>query len=202
MKSLSGIWKKFRFFIFEDNSIWSWMFDIVFAFVLIKFIVYPLLGLLLSTTHPIVAVVSGSMEHDGSFEDWWSQHQEFYLKLGIEKEDFLECSFRNGFNTGDIMILMGKPPEEIDVGDIIVYQGSTDPIIHRVVKKWEEKGSFFYQTKGDHNSDSNFNERRIREDMLVGYSKNEKGSVAVLRIPFLGWIKIGFMKMLEFAGVI
>ncbi len=55
--------KKIWYFIWEDDSIWSWIVNIILAFVIIKFIVYSGLGFMLSTSHPIVAVVSGSMEH-------------------------------------------------------------------------------------------------------------------------------------------
>jgi signal peptidase I len=50
-------------FIWNDNSVWSWIVNIILAFVIIKFVVYPGLAFLLNTSHPIVAVVSGSMEH-------------------------------------------------------------------------------------------------------------------------------------------
>ena len=56
--------KKVWYFIWEDNSIWSWIVNIILAFVLIKFIVYPGLGFVLGTNYPIVAVVSSSMEHN------------------------------------------------------------------------------------------------------------------------------------------
>ena len=62
-----NVWK----FIWEDDSIWSWMLNIILAFVLIKFIVYPGLGLLLGTSYPVVAVVSESMEHNEPFDEWW-----------------------------------------------------------------------------------------------------------------------------------
>ncbi len=58
------IWGKVWHFIWEDNSIWSWIVNIILAFVLIKFIVYPGLGFVLGTNFPIVAVVSSSMEHN------------------------------------------------------------------------------------------------------------------------------------------
>ena len=48
---------KVWWFLWEDDSVWSWLANIVLAFVLIKFIVYPGLGLALQTSHPIVAVV-------------------------------------------------------------------------------------------------------------------------------------------------
>ena len=57
------IWKKTWWFIWESDSIWSWIVNIILAFVIIKFLVYPGLGFVMQTSHPIVAVVSGSMEH-------------------------------------------------------------------------------------------------------------------------------------------
>ena len=196
MSDLRKTLKKIKYFLFDDDSVWSWVVDIVIAFVLIKFIVYPGLGFLLATTHPIVAVVSGSMEHDGSFDDWWAEHEAFYERLDISKSDFREYPFKNGFNTGDIMVLRGKSPEDIEVGDIIVYQGARDPIIHRVVKKWFEDGHYYYQAKGDHNTGSLLNELEVREDQIIGYGKYEKGSTALFRIPFLGYIKIIFVKLI------
>ena len=56
--------KRFWHFIWEEDSAWSWIANITLAFVLIKFIVYPGLGLILGTTYPVVAVVSSSMEHN------------------------------------------------------------------------------------------------------------------------------------------
>ena len=68
-EQLKKLWKKTWYFIWDDDSIYSWLVNVVLAFVLIKFIVYPVLGLLLQTNYPIVAVVSSSMEHDEDFED-------------------------------------------------------------------------------------------------------------------------------------
>ena len=41
--------------------------NVVLAFVLIKFIIYPGAGLIMGTRLPVVAVVSESMEHQGPF---------------------------------------------------------------------------------------------------------------------------------------
>ena len=77
--------KKIWYFIWEDNSIWSWIVNIILAFVLIKFIVYPGLGFLLSTSHPVVAVVSESMEHNKlGFDNWWK-----LIKIGILKMELI-----------------------------------------------------------------------------------------------------------------
>ena len=191
---LKGIWN----FIWEDNSIWSWLVNVVLAFILIKFIVYPGLGLVLSTSHPIVAVVSESMEHNMNFNAWWDRSGQWYLENGIKKEDFLQFSLRNGFNKGDIMVLIGKKPEEIKVGDVIVFRSNRyDPVIHRVVKKWQNNGAYLFQTKGDNNKDSIKNniidETNISESQIIGK--------ALFKIPFLGYIKIWFVEILRLVGI-
>jgi signal peptidase I len=200
MNDYKAALKKVWHFIWDDNSIWSWIANIAIAFVLIKFIVYPGLGFVFNTTHPVVAVVSGSMEHSSNLDDWWDESGKWYKSNGIEKDEFSRFSFKNGFNKGDIMALRGKNPENIEVGQVIVFWSSKgDPIIHRVVKKWQENGAYYFQTKGDNNPDSirspGLDETRIREDMILGN--------AVLRIPLLGYIKIWFVELIRFiSGVL
>ncbi len=186
--------KKVWWFIWEDDSIWSWIVNIILAFVLIKYIVYPGLGLILSTSYPIVAVVSGSMEHDGNFNNFWEVRGAWYIDHNLTQEQFFDFNFRNGFNKGDIMILYGKKPRDIGVGGVIVFRSNRpDPIIHRVVRKWEINGKYYFHTKGDHNTDSitsvGLDETNISEDQLLGK--------AVFRIPLLGYIKIGFVELIN-----
>lgn len=209
-KKLKKTAKKIWHFIWEEDSIWSWLVNIILAFVLIKFIVYPGLGLILGTDYPIVAVVSSSMEHESSFDDWWTNSQEWYWDQGITEEAFMMYPFKNGFNKGDIMVLKGKKPNEIEVGDVIVfvshrYRPKADPIIHRVVKIWQEDGKYLFQTKGD-NYITNRNsinscdqvacvdETKITEEQVLGK--------AVFKIPLLGYIKIIFVELLKIVGLI
>ena len=164
------------------------------AFILIKFAVYPALGFILNTSHPVVAVVSESMEHDGNFESWWSQSGRWYADNGITKEQFKEFTLKNGFNKGDIMILYGKKGKDIEKGEVIVFKsGRPDPIIHRVVKKADANGEYYFQTKGDHNADSirstSLDETKISENQILGK--------AVFRVPFLGYIKIWFVELIN-----
>ena len=187
------------YFIWEEDSVLSWVVNIVIAFVLIKFLVYPGLGFALGgTSHPIVAVVSGSMEHDVAFDDWWQKHENFYDKHNISKSEFREYKFDGGFNKGDIMVLYKTKPENIEVGDVLVFRSiRPDPIIHRVVDTWEENGSYYFKTKGDHNSVSiksfKLDETRIPEDQVIGE--------AVFRVPFVGWVKIGAVELLARLGL-
>lgn len=201
-KSFKKVWN----FIWHSNSIWSWIVNIILAFIIIKFIVYPLLGLVLATSHPIVAVVSESMEHDQSFDQWWLSQNQWYEKEGITKEVFQTFPYQNGFNKGDIMVLYGKDPGKIEVGDILVFDArQANPIIHRVVLKWYLQGEYHFKTKGDHNLNSIQNYVNTRGQPLgkdvpgaieildeTDISENEVIGIGVLRIPFLGWIKVLF----------
>lgn len=186
------VWK----FIWEDDSIWSWMLNIVLAFVLIKFIVYPGLGLILGTTYPVVAVVSESMEHNEPFNEWWEHSKSWYEEHDITQAQFANFKLRNGFNKGDIIVLTAAKTDTTANGDIIVFRsGKPDPIIHRVVAWWSEDGKRFYMTKGD-NYETNklpirnaiIDETRITEGQVIGK--------AFFKIPYLGYIKIWFVELI------
>ncbi|MBS3139836.1 signal peptidase I [Candidatus Woesearchaeota archaeon] len=206
MRTLKKTWN----FLWNDDSIWSWLANIVVAFLVIRYILYPMLGLVLGTPFPIVAVVSESMEHglhqqqicgktlaefQESFSNYWDACGEWYINKGIDKSQFQAFPLRDGFNKGDVIILWRA--EEIKTGDILVFEGhQPQPIIHRVVGVFEVEGKKSYQTKGDHNSDSissGLDEQRISSDRLYG-----KG---IIRIPYLGWVKILFVDAVKPLGI-
>lgn len=202
-------------FFWHDNSIWSWLANVVVAFIVIRWVVYPLLGLLLGTSFPIVAVVSESMEHrvDGgvlcgqqlrdfreSFDNYWEVCGGWYEEKGIRREQFRSFPFPDGFDKGDVIILWRATRENLQVGDILIFQGQRpQPIIHRIVDVREERGgqgSVTYQTKGDHNSDSiqgEYGELSIGKERIYG-----KG---ILRVPYLGWLKILFVNAVRPLGI-
>jgi len=124
-----------------------------------------------------------------NLDEYWQECGGWYEEVEIAKDEFLNFPFKNGFNKGDIMILVGKDIKEIEVGETIVFRSSRkDPIIHRVVKK-NEDGEIVLQTKGDNNEDSIKNkaldETNLKEDVIIGK--------AVIRVPLLGYIKILFV---------
>lgn len=190
--------KRVWYFIWEEDSLASWLVNVVLAFVIIKFLLYPGLGFVLGTPAPIVAVVSGSMEHDGNFNAFWTEpiccnsfctskaaQGVWYEQNGISQADFKNFKFVNGFNKGDIMILYSA--KDATVGDVIVYVTNTrpDPIIHRVINVTDG----VFQTKGDHNCDVGEFEKAIQEEKVIGK--------AVWRIPYLGWVKIVAVMFVE-----
>ncbi|MBI2581094.1 signal peptidase I [Candidatus Woesearchaeota archaeon] len=185
-KTLKAVWK----FLWNDNSVWSWLINAGLAFVIIKFLVYPGLGLALQTNHPVVAVISDSMQHQSEFGTWWKTMGPFYTKRNITEAQFTSFRMNGGFNKGDIIILKGKKPGKIDVGDVIVFDGNRpEPIIHRVVGKWESGGTNYFSTKGDRNSEQRDEEKEIKEDRIVG--------TAWLRVPYVGYVKIIFTDIIK-----
>jgi signal peptidase I len=185
------------YFIWYDDSILSWLVNIILAYVLIKFIFYPVLGLAMGTTYPIVAVVSTSMEHTSQFDQWWQDNEDYYLSRNITKEGFEKFPLRDGFNKGDLMILVGKKPQDIKLGDVIVYQSRKPyPIIHRVIGE-TNNGMYVFQTKGDNNRaqirDFELDETHVLQSIVYGK--------AVIRVPWLGYVKIWFVSLLGMAGI-
>ncbi len=175
---LKAVW----YFLWHDDSLLSWIVNLILAFVIVKFIIYPGLGLILGTSYPVVAVVSGSMEHNGiDFDAWWDQNKGYYETRGMNKEQFESYIFKNGFNKGDVMVI--SEPKDINKGDVIVYSSSLYPypIIHRVVGI-SEAG---YEVKGDNNviADPNL----VTSEAMIGK--------AILRLPWLGWVKIVFAQI-------
>lgn len=182
--------KRFWKFLGED-SLASWIANVVLSFIVIYFVVYPGLGFVLSTSLPVVAVVSGSMEHRGySFNDWWDNNLKDYDRFNIKKEDFSQFRFRNGFNKGDIMVIYGVEPKNIKVGDVVVYRSSSssNPIIHRIVSIENANEDYSFTTKGDNNQAADQN--------IVSANQIEDTGKAVIRIPYLGWIKIIFTEFI------
>ncbi len=195
--------KRFWHFIWEDDSFLSWVVNIILAFIIIKFVMFPILGLILGSQFPLVAVVSSSMDHNAKFDAWWNStavcgsfvcmQSDYYKQFGITKEQFNTFKLKNGFNKGDVMVLVS--PKHLKVGDILVFFAKDGrPIIHRVIKLNPT------QTKGDGNSaqitpatDPSINEQSISEEILIGK--------AILRIPLLGWAKIIFASILSLFGI-
>ena len=95
------------------------------------------------------------------------------------------------------MLLWRANEENLDVGDILIFQGNkVQPIIHRVVNSWEEDGLVYYQTKGDHNNGiitGAYGEEKIGMERVLG-----KG---LIRIHYLGWLKILFVDAVKPLGI-
>ena len=125
-----------------------------------SFFIYFILQISFNTESPIVVVISGSMEPQ--------------------------------IHEGDLLFVMGKDAEDIKNGtaedkdgDIIVFIANwhgapVEPIVHRVINKYQNNGMWYFETKGDANA---IPDQGVRsEDDIIG--------VVVGGIPFIGWVKI------------
>lgn len=185
-------------FLWNDNSLLSWIVSLVLIFILVKFIFYPFLALAFGSSLPLVVVESSSMHHPGSFlgnslgsensfELWWSQAKEWYLQNGINETQAKSWPLKTGLEKGDIVVVFR--PSKLKEGDIIIFNANQQyPIIHRIINVSEINGRTIYSTKGDNNQGQLYIEEKIPSDAIIGK--------AVLRIPKLGWVK------LFFAGII
>jgi signal peptidase I len=113
--------------------------------------------------HPTVAVTTGSMLpiYNGFQDDDHGPDNDIY-------------PFR-----GDILLVKKVPIESIVIGDVIVFDtpSVSDPVVHRVVAKWEENDTFIFKTNGDNNQ--YVDSWEVPGDKIHG--------VVVLRIPHIGW---------------
>lgn len=125
-----------------------------------SFFVYFILQVSLNTESPIVVVISGSMEptiHKG----------DLLFVMGTDAENI-----KNG-------------TEEDKKGDVIVFNAPwigapQEPIVHRVVNKYQVGDIWYFETKGDANSFPD--PYPVPESNIIG--------VVIGGIPYIGWVKI------------
>lgn len=190
LKGLKEFFDKFWFLLWKDDSLKGWVFSIIFLFIFIKFIFFPVLSLVTGTVLPLAIVESCSMYHEGNlfsdYDNWWQKHDSKYSAYQIEKEKFKDFIFKNGFNKGDILFIIGAKPSKLDIGDVIIFNANQrNPVIHRIIKINEQGGEYTFSTIGDNNNGQLSFEKTIQSEEIVGK--------AVFKLaPYLGWGKLIF----------
>ncbi len=167
----------------KSSDLLRWLLTAVMAVAGTYWILYPGLGGLLGTTHPLITVSSTSMEHNASFDTWWERHEEFYLKHNITKEQFRYYPFSDGLNKGDLIVVLGRDSDQLETGDVVAFtQGRDVPLVHRIV---DRNGSAF-ETRGDGN------EEQLLSDAVNEYNitPDELHGEAIIRVPYVGYIKL------------
>jgi signal peptidase len=115
------------------------------------------------SSHPTVAVTTGSM---------------LPIYNGFQDSDREPDNDIYPFR-GDILLVKKVPIESIEVGDVIVFETPSvpDPVVHRVVAKWQHNNEFIFKTNGDNNLIPDSWE--VSGDKVFG--------IVVFRIPHIGW---------------
>ncbi len=103
-------------------------------------------------------------------------------------------------NIGDVVVIVGVKPDDIKVGDIIVFNKVVysirkgyvkklkTPIVHRVVDIIERNGVKYFKTKGDANPLPD--QWYVPEDAVLGKVLCINGEP--FRIPYVGYFSIFF----------
>ena len=184
--------KKFWWIVWKDDSLKGWIISLIFLFIVIKGIFFPLMSLATGTKLPLVIVESCSMYHEdnllSNFDEWFENQRVKYWEHEISKEMFSEYHFKKGFNKGDILFITGAKPAELEVGDVIIFAANyKSPIIHRIIDIRQENNEYLFSTLGDNNPDQIYFETSITEDQIVGKAR---ANIA----PYIGWIKLIFFE--------
>ncbi len=190
IKKVKKLFSRFWYIVWKDDSLKGWLLSILFIFVMIKFIFFPVMSLVTGTQLPLAIVESCSMYHDGNllsnYNDWWDLHETKYSKFDITKEQFRDFIFHKGFNKGDILFILGAKPEKLEMGDVIIFNAQQrNPIIHRIIRIKQEGDNYIFSTIGDNNNGQLVFENSISANQIVGK--------AVFKLaPYAGWGKLVF----------
>ena len=162
--------------------------------IVIAIIIAVVLGLFfglqfaLGTSVPVRVVESGSMcvTYDGGCDGW-------------------SHPFEQTLHVGDIIIIQRINPADLNANypnsDIIVYENPTNPtatpIVHRIVEKYKDNGTFYFQTKGDGNGQKwpKIPSHQEYDSLTLwstgqGVPQNHVIGKVVMRIPYFGWVTL------------
>ena len=83
-------WDNFWYIVWKDESFKGWIISIIFIFIIIKFVFFPVMSLATGTKLPLAIVESCSMHHKGNlfsdYDSWWTRHENKYLEIQLNKE--------------------------------------------------------------------------------------------------------------------
>jgi len=196
--TIKEAWGKTWHFLWHENSLASWVVSLILAFIIVKFIFFPLISLAFGTSLPLVIVESESMHHPGFlgniagtrgyFNRWWDEKGAWYEEEGLNKSKFESWNLKNGLEMGDIVLVTRA--SNLKIGDVIIFNANQNhPIIHRIIDIKKKESGTYYSTKGDNNPGQLSIEKEIHESQIVGK--------AIFRVPKLGWVKLGFVKLFQ-----
>lgn len=113
-----------------------------------------------------------------------------FLVSGIFKYQLIAIatgSMEPIYYRGDAVIIEKTDPDNILVGDILVYKINGGIVTHRVIEIIDKNGIKIYHTKGDNN---------LIEDNIDIYKKDIKGRVKYV-VKYIGYPTIYFNELLE-----
>lgn len=82
---------------------------------------------------------------------------------------------------GDVAVIQPVSPEDVQIGDVVTYRGSTNPqalVTHRITNIKAQDGVLAFETKGD--ASPNVDYWSVTEDTVVGQ--------VIYTVPFVGYL--------------
>jgi len=112
----------------------------------------------------------------------------FILRTSCPLSVVVSGSMYPTLKVGDLLVVEGVNPEELEIGDIIVFHNPVNPgelIVHRIIEIVRgEDGLLYFGTKGDANSlpDKYRWGKMVSEELIEGK--------VLFVIPSIGWLRI------------
>ena len=183
-------WDNFWYIVWKDESFKGWIISIIFIFIVIKFVFFPVLSLTTGTKLPLAIIESCSMYHQGNlfsdYDSWWTRHETKYSDFQLDKKNFKKFIF-NGFKGKGYSKYLYKIKFDNSIG--MFKSGCIDPK-NKVAKIVAEKYGFKHTGKSQHwdlyTCDKNhypLQLKEIKSNQLIGKS-------AFRITPWLGWAKL------------
>ncbi len=114
----------------------------------------------------------------------------WYLKSETPMAAITSDSMWPALKRGDLVFIEGVKPEQLEVGDVVVYSNARGFTIHRITAIDAEQGTM--TTKGDAN---NVSDAPVKVTDIIGRAAEWGGKP--IRIPKLGLISIFVSKKLQ-----
>jgi len=105
---------------------------------------------------------------------------------------------------GDLVVIKGVNPDDIQVGDIIVYYNRFKhiPVVHRVVDIQIIDGKRYFITKGDNDFTNPLPDQDPRAGLAPLLSDDDIRGRVIFWIPKLGLVKVYFIDIVAKYGIV
>jgi len=211
-------------FLWHSDSLFSWLCCLVLAFVIVRFVFFPLAGLIFSSSLPFVIIESESLEHKLT-HPCIEYDIRGTMCLKEDKSRYVICgeSFekKEKINFDRYWQLCGNWYEQRNIskgqfqdfrftnglykGDIIVVKGSSSYSVGDIIVFRDRqptpiihrvvKDEEKIETKGDHNSAQLTYANSNNRVNELNISQEQIVGKAIARIPKIGWAKIFFVQL-------
>jgi hypothetical protein len=218
--------KKFWNWLWNSESIWSYIVFLVLLFIVVKFIFLPGLGLVFGTSLPLAIVESSSMDHHSLK---YCLNYDSRGNCVRESSDYILCDktfssneFKNfneywgacgqwyekNTNITQEQFSSFKFKNGFSKGDIIIIFGkktSDIKIGDIIIFQSAQPTPIIHrvislnplQTKGDHNPKQLIANNNLYNVDETNIKDSHAIGVAVARIPYMGWVKLGLVELIK-----